>query len=367
VSWVSTHRLPGSCARPELHSRATVRIRYKAVCQAETVRPGRVAAVSTLSQVRDAAELRVWNEEEKEMKRRMPTREEIEQKATELYMQRSYGISDILPEREELAEEGLLQEAQRHLMSSTPAEVIGVGVTDPETKSQMESYVMDMASELDLTVRPTKEYEQERKQMAKRAAAFRGFRWQIRGLRHLLTGKVQHIPDVSRRPSKPKPKKPATKKGLLQKIRAAQKTKGMAHIEKDLGLKTDFHGVVIDTKARNILGSLLRKGDIYTPRESYLKITEPQPKIKRVSLRKPLDIGAAIRGKPIVALKPEKRVPKAPEKVMLPKKRPKKRKKARVERAGKTMRALRKVDGVKVFSFPDHVWGVRNAKKKKKK
>lgn len=43
-----------------------------------------------------------------------------------------------------------------------------------------------------------------------------------------------------------------------------------------------------------------------------------------------------------------------------PKAKPKpKRKKRHVSRTGKTMRKLRKVKGVKVFSFPDHIWKVR--------
>lgn len=44
-----------------------------------------------------------------------------------------------------------------------------------------------------------------------------------------------------------------------------------------------------------------------------------------------------------------------------------KRKKRHVERSGKTMRALRKVNGVKVFAFPDSVWKVRKPRKKRRR
>lgn len=44
----------------------------------------------------------------------------------------------------------------------------------------------------------------------------------------------------------------------------------------------------------------------------------------------------------------------------------KKRKRIRTERAGKTMKALRKINGVNVFSFPDHIWKVKPARRKRK-
>lgn len=50
-----------------------------------------------------------------------------------------------------------------------------------------------------------------------------------------------------------------------------------------------------------------------------------------------------------------------------PKPKPKKRKNRHIERSGKTMRVLRKIDGVKVFSFPDSVWKVRKPRKRRKK
>jgi len=42
-----------------------------------------------------------------------------------------------------------------------------------------------------------------------------------------------------------------------------------------------------------------------------------------------------------------------------------KRQKNHSQRVGKTMRKLRKIDGVKVFSFPDSVWKIRKIKRKR--
>ena len=53
----------------------------------------------------------------------------------------------------------------------------------------------------------------------------------------------------------------------------------------------------------------------------------------------------------------------APKRKAKPKK---KRKKLRTERTGKTMRRLRKIDGVKVFSFPDHIWKAKPARRRRK-
>lgn len=63
------------------------------------------------------------------------------------------------------------------------------------------------------------------------------------------------------------------------------------------------------------------------------------------------------------------RIPKPKPSPILPRK-PSKRKKPkrrRIERTGRTMRVLRKINGVKVFSFPDDVWGVRPPRKRKRR
>jgi len=69
--------------------------------------------------------------------------------------------------------------------------------------------------------------------------------------------------------------------------------------------------------------------------------------------------------KPKKPISPKIRAPKV--KIPLPKKPKKKRRKSHTERTGKTMRKLRKIDGVKVFSFPDHVWKVRTKKRGKRR
>ena len=79
-------------------------------------------------------------------------------------------------------------------------------------------------------------------------------------------------------------------------------------------------------------------------------------KLKRVSLRKPLDIGSAIRGR----AKQHKTVARAPLK---PKPR-KKRQRLHTERSGRNMRALKKAqqNGVRVFSFGDDVWKTKTTR-----
>ena len=81
--------------------------------------------------------------------------------------------------------------------------------------------------------------------------------------------------------------------------------------------------------------------------------TKVEPKSKpSISLRKPLDIGSAIRGRPLP-------LPKLPKPILqLP---IVKHKKHHIQRTSKTMRVLRKrvKDGQKVFSFPDRIWKVK--------
>lgn len=44
-----------------------------------------------------------------------------------------------------------------------------------------------------------------------------------------------------------------------------------------------------------------------------------------------------------------------------------KRKKFHTRRVGKTMRKIKHVNGVKMFSFPDHIWKVRQPRRKKRR
>jgi len=70
-------------------------------------------------------------------------------------------------------------------------------------------------------------------------------------------------------------------------------------------------------------------------------------KLERVSLRKPLDIGSAIRGAP----KPKR-----------------KRQRLHTSRTGKTPKPLRKAikNGHRVFSFSDDIWKVRSPRKRRR-
>jgi len=65
-----------------------------------------------------------------------------------------------------------------------------------------------------------------------------------------------------------------------------------------------------------------------------------------------------------VARIPRVRIPREPHITVAKKKA--KRKRSHTQRTGKTMRVLRKIDGVKVFSFPDDVWGVKKPRKKRR-
>lgn len=90
----------------------------------------------------------------------------------------------------------------------------------------------------------------------------------------------------------------------------------------------------------------------------------------KVSIISPKGVRKHVKTVRIPRKKQPKRAPVvSPADIVLGKKAgaPKKRRKRiRTERAGKTMKALRKVNGVNVFSFPDHVWKVKPARKRKK-
>lgn len=59
---------------------------------------------------------------------------------------------------------------------------------------------------------------------------------------------------------------------LLRYIRTTSFLKG-ATTRKELDLKEDIHGRVIGGKDKEVLSSLIRKGEVYVPREGYYKPT----------------------------------------------------------------------------------------------
>ena len=81
--------------------------------------------------------------------RKMPTKSEIEEEATRLFMLEGHDISTNLPEREELSEGGFLKEAQHRLMSSGEDEV-----PQSQARAEQTQYVDTMAQELGLKVIP---------------------------------------------------------------------------------------------------------------------------------------------------------------------------------------------------------------------
>lgn len=127
------------------------------------------------------------------------------------------------------------------------------------------------------------------------------------------------------------------------------------------------------------LQRMSKKGAREVIKKAPKKVKKKRQKKMRwpVVVAKPAPTRDLLRGPPMIGLKGGVVVPSAAEIIgvkadrkpvhVLPQVgRKKKRKRSHVDRTGKTMRALRKIDGVKVFSFPDHVWKVRQVGKKKK-
>lgn len=285
------------------------------------------------------------------MSRKMPTKEEIERKAVELYMAENWEISTITPERHELQEEGFLKRAQESLMSTGSAGEVSYSAS----RAQMREYLGDMASQLNLHILSPgelRELKRKAKILLKPGHIWTGKKWvkfkgavgmeRVPGSKKVKVSivppkrKRKHVKTVKpqRRKKTPKPK------SLLQTIQNVSAIKGMAHIEKDLGIKTDLHGRILDPKAKKTIGSLITQGTVFTPKESFLKPTAS-------AIRSPADV---VFGKPAKPAKKKKR----------------KRQRSHTERSGKTMRALRKVNGVKVFSFPDDIWKVRKPRRKRR-
>jgi len=113
-----------------------------------------------------------------------------------------------------------------------------------------------------------------------------------------------------------------------------------------------------------IVGGTVRSGAVFS------KVKEAKKQIKKLRKKHPTLRSMSIveKGKTIEVFKETKKVPSI-AKIIMPKakKRKKKRRKLHTSRSGKTMRALRNVKGVNVFSFPDHIWKVRTKKRRKRK
>jgi len=283
--------------------------------------------------------------------RRLPTKEEIRKRAEGLDITAAitHGLPGITPERHELQESGRLKEAQRDLMTSE----------EKKYRAQAEQYARTMAAEVGLYVLSPGEYREYKKKMKftlKPGHIWTGKKWvKFRGTVDMRrvpgTEKVKvsiispkgvrkHVKTV-RIPRKKQPKR----KSLLRTIRKISMRKGMAHIEKDLGLKMDIRGEILDPKTKKTISTLVREGILFKPHPSFLKPTAmPIKAPKKPRIVSPADI---VLGK-------KARAPR------------KKRKRIHTERSGKTMKALRKVNGVNVFSFPDHVWKVKPARRRKR-
>jgi len=156
------------------------------------------------------------------MRKRMPSKEEIERRAVELYMGENIGISDITPERHELQEEGFLRRAQHELMGTN--EVAGVSYTS--SKSQMREYLEQMATEMRLSIMPKREHREQ----LRKAEAFDIFRGKhpkqvkkVNGYKIVLPAIPQptthQVKRVKRQPKKPRKPKPIIPKVELPSVR----------------------------------------------------------------------------------------------------------------------------------------------------
>jgi len=112
-----------------------------------------------------------------------------------------------------------------------------------------------------------------------------------------------------------------------------------------------------------IVGGTVRSGAVFS------KVKEAKKQIKKLRKKHPTlrPMSIVEKGKTIEVFKETKKVPSI-AKIIMPKakKHKKKRKKLHTSRSGKTMRALRNVKGVNVFSFPDHIWKVKTRKRRRK-
>lgn len=249
---------------------------------------------------------------------RLPTKEEIlrHAKRIELADILTQGLPAITPEEHELKETGAYHKARIDLMRS------------PTTKIQAEElkYVSTMARELGLEVMQKKAFKR-----AERGMGELGYEW--------TNGWSK-----KEKPT-PKPKWKITSKQSAQLADYYIKKCGetaypcsMQEFEKFLSPNKNLK----QTK-REITRFFAKK--------------KPQP-IPRVSLRKPLDIGSAIRGRAKPISLAEK---------ILPTTKPKKKKRQRlhVTRTGKTPRKLNgarkrtRRNGSKLFLFGSDVWKVK--------
>lgn len=277
-----------------------------------------------------------------------PRKLEILRKAKGIAMERQVraGLPAITPSEQELRETGVFQEAQIDLMQ-----------VDQEALSEQRRYLEDMAGDMRLKIIPEKGLTALRKET--------GFEW--------TNGWTKHE-------RKPKAKKETRSD---REIRKWLEMRGKYASGEFKGGIERFTTRVGKYKASIILGRDFQEGgEAYLRRKGMKKFwdydfsTEKTPKPKP---RQKID-RSTTKGLEKLPLIPKVKLPstiianrkkpidrstaKGLMKIVL-KSKPK-RTKIHVERSGKTMRKLRKVNGVKMFAFPDDVWKVRKPRRRKK-
>jgi hypothetical protein len=129
-----------------------------------------------------------------------------------------------------------------------------------------------------------------------------------------------------------------------------------------------------ELNVRIVSGPEFRKFErwMLTPVQRIVKKTEPPKHRIRDRVPAPVPVPKVIKDQTSIGIK----LPGMPTRVKGTKKAPKIRvqipgvgkpsKKVRKPTRSRTMRSLRKINGVKVFSFPDHVWKVRELGSRRK-
>lgn len=243
---------------------------------------------------------------------RPPKKREILERARELAAERQMrqGLPIITPTERELKETGDFERARRDLMT-----------THGDIDAQQQGYIHGMADELGLKLIE----KAELKALERRQAT--------------LTRREKEIQQQQYRHR-----------------RAAWVGRGLLHMLRK-GQGFSIAGVSIRPLSDQF------KGWFGPPKAEPVKVTRAKGPIPVVDLRK-RSRKRSVKKLPTM----QQAVKKITKKTSTPLAKPvKKRKKSHTERSGKTMRALKDVNGVNVFSFPDHIWGTKKPRKQRKK
>lgn len=261
------------------------------------------------------------------------------------------GLPAITPSEQELKESGMFQEAQIDLMR-----------VDQEALSEQRRYLEEMASELRLKIISQKGLATLKKET--------GFEW--------TNGWTKH---------KRKPKKPRLSTVQKWFIKEHQIPMLQKRVKRASPKTAEFVAVLSQIEKLRVGGwDEVTEGAFQSWKKQREVKLKPKPKKKKEAIDE--KVVSRYKGDPFPITRAELNQMKGSRALSREwakfhrgirldagraierrkaKPKPKKRKKSHVERTGKTMRALRKVNGVKVFAFPDDVWKVRKPRRRKRK